>query len=292
MQNTWFITAWIKDGYDQTSQGMTELSYESTSGGGLYNSKFCGFCMSGDPLKQMHAFNIQFGFANVTSTDCFACVGVRDKKFCILNKQYTEKEYKDLVPKIIKHINEVPYKTKNGIVYKYGEFFPPELSLFGYNETAAMDYYPLSKEEAIKKGFSWSDYESGSVLQFSDYKIPDDINDVEDDIVKKILKCEESGKAYRIIPMELAFYRRMGIPIPRRAPLQRHKDRMKDILPRRLHSRTCQCAGTKSEKGIYKNTVAHEHHGEDHCPNIMETPYDPKREEIVYCETCYQAETS
>jgi hypothetical protein len=34
---------------------------------------------------------------------------------------------------------------------EWGEFFPLPLSPFGYNETVAQDYFPLTSEEAIEK---------------------------------------------------------------------------------------------------------------------------------------------
>jgi hypothetical protein len=34
---------------------------------------------------------------------------------------------------------------------EWGEFFDTSLSPFGYNETVANEYYPLSEEEATKK---------------------------------------------------------------------------------------------------------------------------------------------
>jgi predicted small metal-binding protein len=43
------------------------------------------------------------------SSDLFGCVGLRKKQYCILNKQYTKEEYEELVPKIIEHMNEMPY---------------------------------------------------------------------------------------------------------------------------------------------------------------------------------------
>ncbi|MBI4059569.1 hypothetical protein HY406_00725, partial [Candidatus Giovannonibacteria bacterium] len=66
------------------------------------------------------------------SQSLFACIGLRNKSYCILNKQYTKEEYEKLVPKIIEHMNQMPYIDKKGRVYKYGEFFPPELSPFSY----------------------------------------------------------------------------------------------------------------------------------------------------------------
>ena len=62
---------------------------------------------------------------------------MRNNSYCILNKQYTKEEYEALVSKIIEQMNTMPYVDKNGVTYKYGEFFPIELSPFGYNETVA-----------------------------------------------------------------------------------------------------------------------------------------------------------
>jgi hypothetical protein len=78
----------------------------------------------------------------------FGCAKLRHKKYCILNKQYSKEEYYEMVEKVKKHMNEMPYVDKKGRVYKYGEFFPAELSPFGYNETLAHDFFPLEKEEA------------------------------------------------------------------------------------------------------------------------------------------------
>lgn len=284
-----YIGGWIRDSHDLTSHGAAELVYECSSGGGEYDAKFVTYCMSGDPLRQMHSSHLTYCFGLITSDYCFGCVGLRNKKYCILNKQYTKEEYDALVPKIIQHMNEMPYAGKNGRMYRYGEFFPIELSPFGYNETAAIDYYPLTREQAIERGYPWCDYESDTKYELSDYRVPDDLMDVGDDILKKTLKCDVSGKPYRIIPMELQFYRTMGLPVPRKAPLERHKERMARLLPRKLFTRECGCAGKTSSNGKYANTGKHSH-GEVKCGAIMETSYSPERPEIVYCEQCYQAE--
>ncbi|HHE76662.1 MAG TPA: hypothetical protein ENL27_01610 [Candidatus Parcubacteria bacterium] len=260
-----YITVSLKDSYDCSSHGSGELCYEIAHSSGLYNSKFSLFSLGG--RGKSDAFNLEYCYAVLNSHDCFGCVGLIKKEYCILNKQYSKEKYKELLPKIKKHMNKMPYVDKKGREYKYGEFFPPEFSLFGYNETAAQDYFPLTKEEAEEKGFIWSDYESDSGYQFSDYKIPDDIRDVKDDILEKILKCEVAGKPYRIIPMELEFYRRMGLPIPRKSPLQRHRERIAKLPPRKLYKRQCAKCGRE----IY-------------------TTYAPDRPEIVYCEECYKKE--
>lgn len=264
-----FIGGWLKDGYDQSCHGASELGYELSSGGGVYNAKFCVYCMSGDPLKKIHSSHLEYCYSVTGSNNCFGCVNLKNQEYCILNKKYSKEEYEELVKKIKTHMKEMPFKGSNDRLYNYGEFFPLEICPFGYNETAVMDYYPLSKEEALKRGYSWSDYESESSHEFSDYKIPDDAREIDEDILKKVLKCEISGKAYKIIPPELQFYKRMNLPIPKISPLERHKKRMSLLLPRRLHKRACMREG---------------------CNNEFETPYAPDRPEIVYCEKCYQAE--
>ncbi len=262
-----YIAANVKDNYDVSAYGGADLTYECTSSGGAYNSKFFLFCMSGDPLKKTTCHDIEYCCGVIDSSHCFGCLGLRNKEYCILNKQYSKEEYFSLREKIIKQMNEMPYKDKKGRSYKYGEFFPIEISPFGYNETVAQEYFPLTKEKALDLGYPWSDYQSEIKYEISDYQLPDDIKDVKDDILKKILKCQVSNKPYKIIPMELEFYRKMGLAIPRKAPLQRHQERMAELLPRKLFSRQCQL-----------------------CQKDIKTPYSPERPEIVYCEECYLKE--
>ncbi len=247
------------------------------------------------------------------SSDLFGCVGLRNKQYCILNKQYTKTEYEKLVPKIIEHMNQMPYIDKKGRVYKYGEFFPPELSPFCYNETIAQEHFPLTKEEAIQQGYSWKEPEERNIkLDIKTEDLPDHIKDVPDDIIGKVIQCahakfkarragsdlaqtleadcnEQCTTAFKIIPQELEFYRKMNLPLPRLCPNCRHYQRLKQRNPLKLWYRKCQCAEEKSENGVYKNTIKH-FHGSEPCPNEFETTYAPDRPEIVYCEKCYLQE--
>ena len=58
----------------------------------------------------------------------------------ILNTSYSAHEYETLCAKIIGHMQSTA---------EWGEFFPHELSPFGYNETVAQEYFPMT-EEAVK----------------------------------------------------------------------------------------------------------------------------------------------
>ncbi|MFA6274322.1 MAG: hypothetical protein WC662_04125 [Candidatus Paceibacterota bacterium] len=201
----------------------------------------------------------------------FGCDALRNTNYSILNKQYTKKEYEELVPKIIKHMNDMPYVDKKGNVYRFGEFFPAELSPFGYNETQAPEQFPLTKEEAIKNGFNWQDNIQKTIGKETllPEKIPESINDISENILDEILVCIECKRNYKIIQNELIFYKKMGIPIPRRCFYCRHNNRVKRRNPFKLWHRTCM---------------------NDGCENEFETSYAPDRPEIIYCEKCYQKE--
>ncbi len=167
-------------------------------------------------------------------SDCFGCVGLRNKSYCILNKQYTKEEYEELVPQIIERM------MADG---EWGEFFPSSMSPFGYNETVAQEYFPLTREEITESGiFNWSDYEAPfptveKVIPAS--KLPDTIDSIPDDILNWAIECEVTGRPFRIIRQELEFYRKHSLPIPRRHPDQRHLDRMALRNPRKLYERQC-----------------------------------------------------
>lgn len=139
----------------------------------------------------------------------------------ILNKQYTKQEYDALIPRIIEHMSATG---------EWGEFFPASISPFGYGETVAQEHYPLTREEALSKGFNWSDYEAPfpkveKIIPAE--RLPNSIKEIPDAILNWAIECEVTKKPFRIIKQELDFYRKLNLPIPRRHPDQRHIDRMR-----------------------------------------------------------------
>ena len=287
----------LKDVFDVYACGpRCELTYDSINIG-LDDSryKFSVNCWGGN-------FEILYSDLCMNSQNLFGSVGLRSKSYCILNKQYTKEEYETLVPKIIKHMNDMPYIDQKGRIYKYGEFFPPELSPFAYNETIAQEYFPLTKDEAIKKGYSWKDPEPRNyTITLKTEDIPDHIKDVKDSILNDIIQCahhelgsratkcnEQCTEAYRIIPQELDFLRKMNLPLPRLCPNCRHYQRIKQRNPLKLWHRICMC-NNQDTRNKYQNTIEHEHK-DNPCPNEFETTYAPERPEIIYCEKCYLKE--
>jgi CxxC-x17-CxxC domain-containing protein len=98
-------------------------------------------------------------------------------------------------------------------------------------------------------------------------QIPQTITEVKDDILDKAVKCEITGRPFRIILSELSFLRRMGIPLPTIHPSIRMQNRWV-ISP----------VGKKYKAICVK------------CKNKMETLFNPKEGMNLYCEKCYQQE--
>jgi len=246
----------VKDSMDLTCHDKDiELCYELSSGGEKnYLTKFC-FCTIASPRSAYLFFCFYLA-------DSFGCNGFHSRaQNCILNKQYTKEEYEELVPKIIEHMN------KTG---EWGEFFPIELSPFAYNETAAQDYFPMTKKEVEAKGWKWRD-EKDEMPQVEKIipgeKLPDSIEDIPDDVLNWAIKCEATKRPFRIIKQELEFYRKMNLPIPHFHPDERHKRMMALRNPRKLWKRNC-----------------------DKCSKEIQTTYASDRPETVYCEECYLKE--
>jgi len=217
-----------KMGYERS-----EWTYMAIGCAGLNNARFCDSCWTGS--------NLTYTTLCFSSRDLFGCVGLRNKQYCIFNKQYSKEEYEALVLKIIEHMKQTG---------EWGQFFPKELSPFAYNETTAQEYTPLDQASAEALGYRWRkpDRAARSVTLQSD-QLPE-IGATTDDILSEVIGCPHAGTC------------------------------------------SCQCSGTQSENGVYHNqTASHSSHTEAQaCPNTFETSFAPNRPEIVYCESCYQAE--
>lgn len=225
-----------------------ELAYEVMS---TLQARHSAFLTGGSTYND----NMYYCDMVQSSSNLFGCVGLRHKKFCILNKQYSQADYEKLCAKIIQHMMD----TK-----EWGEFFPATLSSWGYNETVAMEYFPLNQADAIAKQFSWFNNEPPTQSRAQTYVIPDHIQDVPESILNELLACITCGKNFRIIAQELTYYKTKHIPIPHHCPDCRHLNRIQLRTPRQLFKRTC----TKCSKEIVSS-------------------YAANRPEKVYCEKCY-----
>lgn len=199
---------------------------------------------------------------------CFGCIGLYSRDHCIFNKQYTKKEYEELVPKIVKRMQEEG---------SWGEFFPYELSRFGYNETDANFHYPMTREEALEKGYKWCDYVPPE-LEVKDVihakNVPDHIDDVPEEILDIAIACERTGKYFRIQTQELAFYRTKRLALPRLHPGERGSDIARLRPPLAFREEVCTC---KEE--------AHGH--SDVCSAKFLTTIPEDWNQLIHCTPCF-----
>jgi len=261
--------------YCGPGMGLGEIFYESFDGAVNGSRNICTSVV-------YNSSNVDYSFNCYNCQNIFGCIGLRNKSYCILNKQYSKEVYFSLVSKIKEHMNSMPYVDKASRTYRYGEFFPVELSPFAYNETIANMFYPLTKEQALSTGYLWRDPEEKKyVPTISIENIPDSIDEVKDNILEDIIPCahldptfSRCTSAFRITPQELSFYRRLKIPLPRLCYQCRHYERFKKRNPLELWERTCM------------NTFSPIYNGQ--CKNTFKTSYSPDRPEIIYCEECYK----
>ncbi|MDD4530177.1 MAG: hypothetical protein PHO80_01330 [Candidatus Gracilibacteria bacterium] len=233
--------------------------------------------------------------------NCFLCIGLKNKKYYILNKPYSESEYFKTISKLIKNLM---------IEDNWGRFFPSDLTCFPYNDSDTLWFYPIknkiifdkkeliSKEvinesgkgdlylslgnSYVKEGYldlggqekikvKWRTKEKeinvpeGLELIKSE-NVPH-IKNVKNDILNKAIICEISQRPFRIVKLELDFYKKHNLPIPRKHPDIRFFERLHKKPERKL----CLINCSKCDKEILSN-------------------YSSDSDSQVYCQECYNKE--
>ncbi len=267
----YFCGLLLKDSYDVVIGGNTsELLYETLASTSCQNSFFIRSCNN--------AINVEYSDNIYNGNNLFGCTKMRHKKYCILNKQYGKVEYEEILPKIKQHMIDMPYIDKKGRVFKYGDFFPIELSNWPYNESLANQWFPLSKEDILNNQYNYKEpIDRDYKISLKSEDLPDNIKDIDESILNEVILCEhykndyscneQCTMAFKIMPDELLFYKKMNIAIPRLCPNCRFYKRLKWRNPQKLWDRKCMNQG---------------------CENVFKTAISEDRKEIIYCETCYQ----
>ena len=259
---TWLHKA--KNCHDHYAWGLpAELCYENQLvWNGWRMVQFGLSCMN-------NCYDLFYCVDSTSINNCLGCSSLNGKQHhCILNKSYSAHEYESLCSHIIDHMRSTG---------EWWEFFPHELSPFGYNETVAQEYFPMTEEALRIKGWNWrpneetssyhGPYYSGMTIENYDEQIVgyEIAQKNIDDLLNWILLCEKSGKPFKVIKQELIFYIENNLPLPTKHPDQRHKERMDMRNPRTLHERSCLECGEK-----------------------IITTYTPEKPEKVVCKGCYR----
>lgn len=240
----------VVNGMDLDECGDGELLFEcSNLGYNAYHVRFSMNCLN--QIRDLTYCDMCFNGCS----DLFGCVGLKKKSFCVLNKPYTETEYRALIPRVIRHMKETG---------EWGSFFPAALSPFGYNLTVANSFFPLTKDAALAKGYGWHQQLRPSRAPEDRRSPPELLKNVEDSALLESYDCTSCGQGFKLVKSELNLHRTLGIALPVDCFQCRHRRRLSSRAPRKLWGRNCE-----------------------NCQVPLSTAYDPSGSDIVYCEDCY-----
>jgi hypothetical protein len=257
-QNNRFVESFVnvKDSMDMIYSADSEKLYETSMGTRSTNILFS--------LYVRDSMFVEYSAECQNCQSCFGCVGLRNKKFHIFNKPYSENDYWSLV-------DEIKFKMLND--GEYGELFSLSFGLYPYQSSRGQKFYPISEKIAQEKNIPWYPEPEAQVpegmLVFDTKEISSDIKNVDDSILNSAIRCEVTGKPFRIIDRELKFYRHMNLPIPTKHPWQRVMERFAYAHPFELFPFVCQKCGEKS-LSIYNE--------------------EQQKQYKIYCENCYLRE--
>jgi hypothetical protein len=187
-----------KDSIDQTFTWNTELS-------GNNSGVFGGFAIKHSSWSDGRYSEYLDNCVEVEY--CFGCVGLRKKKYCILNKQYTKEEYEVLKERIVSDM-----KSQG----EYGKFLPYSMGLCEYNFSTGMIYFPnTTKQEILENGGYWLDEDLSSTDGTSPLELPDSIKDTGENVSGKALICPNTKYRFNISSDEYNFHKRKNLALPR-----------------------------------------------------------------------------
>jgi len=246
----------LRDSHDMAGGSNVEASYESQA----VNSFGVKFCLWAEESR-----DLEYSFDCNKCENCFGCVSLKNKKFCVFNRQYSEEDYWKLVDEI---------KTKMFEDGEYGEFFPSYVAPIPYNLSIAVSYVGYDDVETAKRyGYRVEDVlesKDDAVGELIDAEIlPAYIKEVKDDVLQKIIFDKKNNRKFRFVKAELDFYHKYNIPLPVENPTTRIEKMRKKIgtIKFEIFERTCP-----------------------KCGQEFKTVYPVSDPRMVYCESCYLKE--
>ena len=166
---------------------------------------------------------------------CIWCIWLKNKSYCILNKQYSKEDWENIAENIFSQMDN------DKILWN---FFPWWLNPFYFNDTMAWILGDFTKEEVESEGYMWREWEIkvdipkwAEVVNMNPPQSPfskggsrngaetggflDDFQWYNDDwkryikpeILKKVIK-DKKWNYYRIVKMEYDFLVKHWLPLP------------------------------------------------------------------------------
>ena len=170
--------------------------------------------------------NVYYSYFMDTCSYCLWCIWLKNKQFCILNKEYTKDERYVLVDKIFGQMDAD---------WSLWAFFSPSTNPFYFNDTLAyLVDDSFTQDEVTKEGYlrredesrvdipEWADVVNASDLAYYQWFDEQWNRKITPEILKKAIK-DDKWNYYKIMPMELDFLQKHGLPLPEIHRLERIK---------------------------------------------------------------------
>ncbi len=240
-----------RDSMDLLFSGGSERVYQTINiGSRSSNVKFS--------VSSKFTTDSEYVFNSKNISNCFMCFGLQNKSYCILNKQYSSEEYWPMVDAI---------KTDMLVRGEWGESPDMRFSAQAYNFSSAGINFPLTEAEVRELGgFVASEPETNSsgMDSIEAHALPETIAEVDDSILTKGIICEKTGRPFRIIATELAFYRKTGLPLPHIHPNYRMQARSEFISDGKKYAAQCE-----------------------NCSKAISSVFPIEKGFRLYCEKCH-----
>lgn len=153
--------------------------------------------------------DLHYSYFLFNCASCFGCAMLKNKSYCIFNKQYSKSEYFALLPRIVAHMK------KTG---EWGSFLPPSQAPHLYNESfGAQHIEQLPDDELARRGYRMGEPAElfSAVGGIDSSLLPDEIDEDQfDSYAGKVICCETSKQNFNLQRAEIEFYRRFSIPVP------------------------------------------------------------------------------
>lgn len=150
-----------------------------------YNTFACAFTW--------HCHDMEFCYLCLDCSHCFGCWGLKNRQYCILNREYPPDEYSKIVEALRRELAGV-------------EFFPDTLNPFKYEDTIAADFFSPDEKDLFKAECAAAT--SGIVKP------------------ELIRNCVITEKPFRLTEAEIAFYSPHGLPMPVVCPQIRYRQKI------------------------------------------------------------------
>ena len=228
LKNCFNIDGPAKDAQDVSIWGHEfELAYECCAFGQGFGYRWCYECWNGSSECSYCLFCLK-------ASNCFGCVGIQNKSYCVFNRQYSPPDYFNLVERIITHMQRTG---------EWGEYFPAKYSHTYYNLSLAQRYFPRTRAQALEEGLNW--YDRPELVRphaIAAESLPDGLP--ESDRPIEVIGLGAS-RPFLITTREIQMLRRFNAPLARVSYDARMEERQRRVAGIFLYSRQCAKSGSE-----------------------------------------------